>query len=907
MSWFSLKHLNGLKRLNAMLPGLLIGSTVAFLFHAGAWSALEQLATNQLLRLRGPLPWDERLVIVAIDDATLGQLGQFPLPRRHYTQLLKTLTEADSTIVAFDLLLVEPSAEDELLAQAMAEHGGVVLAEAWSADLNLLLPNPQLADNAIAIGHIQQQTDSDGMVRQVNLLYGHAPALSVAIAQAYSLVADIVSIPNEPILKLNWPGPVSGIRQVSLVDVLAGKIEPSLFANKIVLVGGTATGLVQLRTPFDTVHPVEGVYVHAVALQNLLQNNWFRTLPKTGMLWALILAGPLLSWLLKRYSFAQQLMLWLGLSLGWFLVCFIALDQNYLLPIVPPLMLLGLTEGTIALFDRMRTNALLQARGEFLNTMSHEIRTPLNAIIGISEMMQETQLTARQREFADTIHHSSQTLLALINDVLDFSKIEAGKLILEQYPINLRTCIEQSLDIVAPRAAEKKLDLVYAIEPTTPLIILSDPVRLRQILLNLLSNAVKFTERGEISLIVQAKPLEQVAATLPLKSLSSGISRLNHRSPEEYELSFSVRDTGIGIPPERIADIFKPFSQVSASTTRQYGGTGLGLSISKRLAEIMGGKLWVTSQVGKGSTFSFSIQAAAELFPVNQTLPTTLSYWINKRLLLIDRNKTRCMSLLWQLQSLDIQTIVTRSVAEGLVLMQQGQQFDAILLDAAVTKIDNISALESLRQSSGNPQLPCILMATLSDNPTQGWPKHTLIVWKPIKQAALYRALVKLAQKDFTEVFMPSVKLLEDLSVPLSQRFAAVHTTTILIAEDSMLNQRIVQGLLEMLGYASDTVNNGQQVLDKLRHQSYDIIFMDMRMPEKDGIATTRAIRQLGSQIAQPWIIALTANAAPEDRSQCIKAGMNDYLSKPIRREALAQALTQFNTVRMDALQSEGD
>jgi signal transduction histidine kinase/CheY-like chemotaxis protein len=898
MSWFSLKHLSVLKKSQAMLPGLLLGALVATLYQLGAWTALEQLAMNQLLRLRGPIPWDERIVIVAIDDVTLSQLGQFPLPRRHYTQLLKTLTDANATIVAFDLLLVEPSAEDAELAQAMAEHGGVVLAEAWSLDKMPLLPNPQLAENAIAIGHVQQKTDTDGMVRQVDILYNNVPAFSVSIAQAYSLVADIVSVPSESTLTLNWPGPVSDIRQVSLVDILANPIDPSLFENKIVLVGGTATGLVQLRTPFDPIQPIAGVHVHAVALQNLLQNNWFRRLPKSTMLWILVLSGPALSWVLRRRSFSQQLMLWLGLSSGWILVCFIALANNYLLPVIPLLMLLGITEGTIALFDRMRTNALLQARGEFLSTMSHEIRTPLNAIIGVSEMMQETQLTARQREFSDTIHNSSQTLLALINDVLDFSKIEAGKLILEQHPVNLRTCIEQSLDIVAPRAAEKNLDLVYAIEPSTPLIILSDPVRLRQILLNLLSNAVKFTELGEITLFVQSRPLESVTATLPLKGLSSGISRFASRSSEDYELLFSVRDTGIGIPPERIADIFKPFSQVSASTTRQYGGTGLGLAISKRLAETMGGKLWATSQVGKGSIFSFSIQAAPELFPVNQALPTALSYWINKRLLLIDRNKTRCMSLLWQLQSLDIQTTVTRSVAEGLVLMQQGQHFDVILLDAAVTKIDNTSALEALRQSAGNPQLPCVLMAALSENPTQSWPHHTLLVWKPVKQAALYRALVRLAQNDFSEVFVPGAKLLEES--PSTPRFEIIHTTKILIAEDSPLNLRVVQGLLEMLGYASDAANNGQQVLDKLQHQSYDVIFMDMRMPEKDGIETTRAIRQLGNQIAQPWIIALTANAVTEDRERCLKAGMNDYLSKPIRREALAQALAQFSVIRAD-------
>ncbi|MEO0755410.1 MAG: CHASE2 domain-containing protein [Cyanobacteria bacterium J06648_16] len=886
MSWRFPKGL--LIPLRQMLPGLIVSATVVALGQLGIWTPLENLMSTTLIRLRGTQPWDERVIIVGIDDATLRQLEQFPISRDYYTELLAILTEAEAAVVAFDLLLADPSPADAELAEAMAFHSGVVMAMAWGGDDLPVYPSPLLADNAIAIGHVQQPIGSDGVARHIDVQISAVPALSVAAIQAYSLVEDIVPIPSDDQIQLNWPGPHREVRYVSLIEVLDGTVEASVFERKIVLVGATATGFDQIRTPFSPDNAVGGVFVHAAALHNLLQQSWLRTLPPSQVWLGLLLLGPLTSWILKRREFRAQLGIWLAASGSWVLLSLGALYGNVALPVMAPLLVLGLTQGAIALTDRLRTNALLQARGEFLSTMSHEIRTPLNAIVGVSEMLEETQLTAKQREFTETIHNSSQALLALINDVLDFSKIEAGKLVLEKHPVNLRTCVEQSLDIVAPRAVDKGLELVYAIDPDTPSVIVSDPVRLRQILLNLLGNAVKFTEAGEVTLHIRPIPLEQAASAQPSRGISA-ISRLNTRAAQDCAIQFSIRDTGIGIPVDRMHKLFKPFSQVSSSTTRKYGGTGLGLAISKRLAETFNGRLWVESQLGKGSVFSFIIQTTPQNLPTSKLLPKGLAKWANQRCLIIDHNLTRCTSLEWQMQALSVTPVSVRSVAEALVLIQQGQQFALIILDASVTKVDNISAMAALRSSADSPELPIILLATLSENPGQSWHRDTVILWKPIKQAALYRALIRIqTQQD------PQAQSVDETPVLAAHSHSApAKPLRILIAEDNPVNQRVAQHLLELLGYESDVVSNGHEVLESLHQQVYDVVLMDMRMPGMDGIEATRRIRNLGRRVSQPWIVAMTANAISEDRQRCLSAGMNDYLSKPIRRETLSQVLSK--------------
>jgi signal transduction histidine kinase/DNA-binding response OmpR family regulator len=566
--------------------------------------------------------------------------------------------------------------------------------------------------------------------------------------------------------------------------------------------------------------------------------------------------------------------------------------QNYVLPVATPIVLLTLTEGLIVFTDRLRSSAILQARNEFLGTMSHELRTPLNANIGVSEMMQETPLDPKQREFSETIQNSSQALLALINDVLDFSKIEAGRLVLEEHPVNLRNSVEESLDIVATKATNKPLDLVYMMDPETPPIIIGDPIRLRQILLNLLSNAVKFTERGEVSVTVQLAPSDD---------LGMPVLRRAHPSAQSVLLLFAVRDTGIGIPADRLSQIFEPFRQASTSTTRKYGGTGLGLTISKRLAETMGGRLWVESELNKGSTFLFTIRAQVDPVSIQPERPVALASWAHQRILVIDKNMTRRTNLGWQLEALDIEVIFCRSVAEALVLIQQGQQFDGVVLDAAIAKIDSLSAVESLRQAMDQPAVPLIVLADLKENLSQDARPHMAIVWKPIKQAALYRALMRVRPEPTQLSTTDEADGADEADAVRNGTKPAAAGLKVLIADDNPVNQRVAQHMLQLLGHQADTVATGGDAIEAFEQGAYDVVLMDMRMPQMSGVEATRRIRQLGPNIPQPWIIAMTANASSEDRTYCLKAGMNDYLSKPIRRDSLSRTFMNINTKNLPA------
>lgn len=882
MSWLFPNWRKFLQRCEPLLPGLLVSGVVISLASLGVFRHLENLSADSLTRLRGSQPWNEELVVVGIDDLTLRQLGQFPLSRQYYTQLIQKLTEAGSTLIAFDILMPEPGPDDTALAKAMLEHGGVVLATANETDDKPLKPTPQLQGAAIAIGHIHQEPDIDGITRHHALHIANSRSLALATAYAYNLIADILYLPLDQQLDINWPSAVKdgSLAYASLVDVLDGKIPDSNFKNKIVFVGSTGTAIdQQLRTPFNSRDPVGGVYVHVAVMHNLLENNQLRVLEARWMFLALLVAGPLISWGLQGRSFLRQVGLWaIGTTL-WLALCLGARYQNYVLPAATPIILLSLTEGLIIFTERLRSSAMLQARNEFLGTMSHELRTPLNAIIGVSEMMQETHLDPKQREFSETIQNSSQALLALINDVLDFSKIEAGRLILEEHPVNLRNAVEESLDIVATRAAHKPLDLVYMVEPETPPVIISDPIRLRQILLNLLSNAVKFTQQGEVALIVQIAPNDDLG--LP-------VMRRAHPAAKSVLLLFAVRDTGIGIPADRLSQIFEPFRQASTSTTRKYGGTGLGLTISKRLAETMGGRLWVESEVDKGSTFFFTIRAQVDpITTIPPERPSALASWADQRILVIDKNMTRRTNLGWQLEALDIEALFCRSVAEALLLIQQGQQFDGVILDAAITKIDSMSAVESLQQAMDKPTVPLILLADLKENLSQDTRAAMAIVWKPIKQAALYRALMHVhPQKRTTAVNSPVASNGVKPNSAISLK--------VLIADDNPVNQRVAQHMLRLLGHQADTVATGGEAIKAVEQGTYNVVLMDMRMPQMSGTEATRRIRQLGNKIAQPWIIAMTANASSEDRNYCLKAGMNDYLSKPIRRDSLSRTFMRI-------------
>ncbi|WP_323367003.1 CHASE2 domain-containing protein [Leptothoe sp. PORK10 BA2] len=878
-SWHKFLH-----RCEPLLPGFLLSGIIVGLSSVGAFEHLEHLSADSLTRLRGERPWSDELLVIGIDEHTLDDLGPFPLARRYYADLLKVLSEADASIVTFDILMTHDSPDNAELAEAMVayKNNAVVLAAATNKEGRFLESTQSLLDSAIATGHINQAFDTDGITRRHILYTYDNHSLASATAKTYSLTTDLITLPQEQQIYINWPGAIENISYASLVDVLTGKIPSERLKDKIVFVGSTATAEdQQLRTPFDSKDPVWGVYVHAAVMDNLLEQNWLRVPDKRWVLLAILLAGPLMSWGLKGRSFLGQIVLWAGCVSLWFLLCLGVRYQNIVLPLATPIVLLSLTEGLIVFTDRLRSSAILQARNEFLGTMSHELRTPLNAIIGISEMMQETHLDPRQREFSSTIQNSSQALLALINDVLDFSKIEAGRLVLEEHPVNLRNAIEESLDIVSTRAANKPLELVYMVDPQTPAVIVSDPIRLRQILLNLLSNAVKFTEEGEVAVILQPAANDELGAP---------VTRWTHSTEQSILLLFAVRDTGIGIPADRIGQIFEPFRQASTSTTRKYGGTGLGLTISKRLAENMGGRLWVESELNQGSTFFFTIRAQVDPVTVQPEQPEALAAWAHQRILVVDKNSTRRTALAWQLEALDIEPIFTRSVAEALLLIQQGQQFDGVILDAAITKLDSMSAVESLRQAMDKSIMPLIVLADIQEKLSHSERDDVAMVWKPVKQAALYRALMQIHPTQATVAMSrpdPSdiADGAEELNVSLK----------VLVADDNPVNQRVAQHMLQLLGHQADMVSTGGEAFEAVEQGDYDVVLMDMRMPNMGGVEATRCIRQLGQKISQPWIIAMTANASSEDRDRCLKVGMNDYLSKPIRRDSLSQTLMNVN------------
>ena len=895
--------------LTRMVPGLIASVSVVMLMQLHAWEPVERMVHNQVVRWRGANSWDSRIVMINIDDKTLNQLGPFPLSRDYYGQLIEQLRKEEASVVVFNLILTDRSLATDSergdasvgsrsrsptakMAQEMANHGRVVIGQTWSLDGAAVEPAPVLSENAIAIGHMRLPVDLDGFTRSVELVYRGVPVLGVAAIQAYSLEDELISIPTDmEQLRLNWPSSVTNLNTMSLIDVLNGATPSDGFEDKIIVVGyGATAGPSTMRTPFDNRWPVPGGYMHAAVIDNLLNQSWLQSVPEPPFKLVLLLSGPLFSWLLYRRRVGIQLLTTGLCSVGWLLICIVAMHSGYVLPVVPPVVMLMGAGVSLVVWGRLQSNALLQVRSAFLSTMSHEIRTPLNAIINLSEMLQDTMLDERQKEYVETLCSSSQTLMALINDVLDFSKIEAGKLTLEDYPISLTDAIERSIELLAPRAAEKSIELVYAIEASAPAVIVSDPVRLQQILINLLSNAVKFTDTGEVSVRVSARPVPPRRPLLPLpkrqkKAAATGPYQSTRQpSPfaeQIYEMHFEVTDTGIGIPADRILQLFEPFSQVSASTTRKYGGTGLGLSISKRLSERLGGDLWAKSTLGQGSTFYFTFQTKAP--DLKRPIPDYLSALKGAHLLLIDRNKTRCEQLSRELQALDISLIRTSSLAEASVFMQNTPTVDGVFLDSAIAKnMDNIqSEILTLRNAIENQQLPVILLSPLKRD-LSALPAEVTILWKPVKQAALYQALRAIKPITFTAV--PGDEVMQ--SVSETQRAAL----KILIAEDNLTNQKVALRLLELLGYQADVVSSGRAVLAALARQRYDVILMDMRMPDMDGIETTRQIRQ-GKKHADVWIIAMTANSMARDRKLCFSAGMNDYLPKPIKREALAQAL----------------
>ncbi|MFM7427384.1 MAG: CHASE2 domain-containing protein [Elainella sp.] len=562
-----------------LLPGSLSALGVLLLLKFGFLAPLEQLSYQALFQMRGQQPWSSELVLINIDDASLAQLGRFPWSRQRYIELLKLLTPVESNLVVFDLLFSESSPDDAQLGAAMAQLGQVILVQAWNSTGAVLQPVPTLARNALGVGHILTQQDSDGIVRQVAPQLNGVPMLAVVVAQARSLTQAEVRLPSmtQPFW-VSWVGQTSRLTQYSFVDVLAGKVDPERFANKIVLVGVTATGLDPLTTPFDRNPPTSSVILHATLIDNLLCQHHLQPWSSRELLLLFLLGGPLLGWLLSGQGWLRQLLAVAGLWAGWLLLSVLLLNAAWLLPIVPPLTLFMLTGGATGLYDRLREAARLRRqiqsleanqvlKEEFLRTASHELRTPMANMQSAITLLKMTDSPQDRNEYLQILEDEVQQEFALINDLLDLQRLS------NQKPIQLQTqdLKDWLLEVVLPfqlraETNQQHLDLLVLGQNQT---LTLDWGSLRRITTELLHNACKYTP---------AQGFIQIRAEV------------------QQELRLEISNSGVLLPADELDKLFQPFYRNVEVDYRQQGGTGLGLAIVKRLVEHLNGEVQVQIQ-----------------------------------------------------------------------------------------------------------------------------------------------------------------------------------------------------------------------------------------------------------------------------------------------------------------------